>query len=320
MKLKDLNVSVEGTWLNGCLKTLNRELKRKGLVTAHAWISDEWFSPDNTPGIAMPFYLAHPRLARLERKMFLDVEGGTRRECMMILRHEAGHIMQHSYQLNRRRRWQELFGPSSTRYPAAYRANPKSRNYVHHLPRWYAQSHPDEDFAETFAVWLTPRSNWRVRYAGWAGAIEKLEYVDELMAEVAEQDPVLTKRVEVDPIAKLNKTLDEHYEYKLSHYEVDNDTRYDADLKRIFTGRGRSRSIAAASFIRENRADLRKAAMRWSGGYQVALDAILEQLIVRCRTLKLRANGSERMMRRGLIRLISTKIVRRASRRQWFAL
>ena len=322
LRLKDLGVSVEGTWLNTCLKTLNGELRRKGLVEAHAWLSDEWFSPDTTPGIAMPFYLAHPRLARLERKMFLDVEGETKRECMQILRHEAGHIIQHSYKLNRRRKWQETFGPSSTKYPNYYRPNPASKNFVQHLPRWYAQSHPDEDFAETFAVWLTPRSRWRTRYAGWP-ALRKLQYVDELMAEISEERPVLTKRTEVDPVHRIPKTLGQHYQAKLDHYAVDADTRYDRDLKRIFSSDSRtSNSQAASSFIRSNRAHIREAAYRWSGGYQVALDSILDQMIERCRALKLRAYGSKREMRKRIIRLMTTKIayaLYRSSRRQWFA-
>ena len=189
VRLKDLKVTVEGTWLQRCLDDLHEELDQRGLrVRPHAWISSEWFSPDDTPGIAIPFYLAHPRLMRLERKMIIDVEGGTVPECMRILRHEAGHVVQHAYQLHRRRRWQQLFGPSSTRYPDSYRPNPASRRYVHHLRLWYAQSHPDEDFAETFAVWLRPRSNWRQRYAGWP-ALKKLEYVDELMAEIAGTKP-----------------------------------------------------------------------------------------------------------------------------------
>ena len=185
LRLKDLKVTVAGTWLEGCLEDLYAELAQRGLrIRPHAWMSNEWFSPDDTPGIAIPFYLAHPRLMRLERKMMIDVEGGTVPECMRILRHEAGHVLQVSYQLQRRRRWQQLFGPSSTRYPEYYRPNPASRRYVYHLPLWYAQSHPDEDFAETFAVWLAPRSNWRKRYAGWP-ALKKLQYVDELMAEIA---------------------------------------------------------------------------------------------------------------------------------------
>ena len=162
----------------------------------------------STPGIAIPFYLAHPRLMKLEKKMMLDVEGGTWSECMAILRHEAGHAVQHAYQLQRRRRWQQLFGPSSKRYPRYYRPNPASRRYVQHLRLWYAQSHPDEDFAETFAVWLRPRSNWRTRYAGWP-ALKKLEYVDELMDEIAGKRPLITTRERVDPLHELSETLGE---------------------------------------------------------------------------------------------------------------
>jgi hypothetical protein len=323
MRIKDLHVSVEGSWLQGCMKQLNGELRRRGLIEAHAWISEEWFSPDNTPGIAVPFYLAHPRLARLERKKFFDVEGGTRKECMQILRHEAGHIMQHAYQLHRRRKWQETFGKSSTKYPTFYRPNTASKDFVLHLPRWYAQSHPDEDFAETFAVWLTPRSNWRTRYADWP-ALEKLLYVDELMREIAEENPVLTRRTELDPAHRLSTTLEEYYEGKLAHYSADIDTRYDADLLRIFSDEPRHRnSRPASSFIRSNRAAIREAAHKWSGGYQVALDNVLDQLIDRSRALKLRAPGNVRDLRQSLIRLLSRKIapsIFRAKRRQWFAL
>lgn len=322
MRLKDLHISIEGTWLQGSMKTLNGELKRRGLVQAHAWISDEWFSPDTTPGIAVPFYLAHPRLARLERKMFKEVEGGTQRQCMQILRHEAGHIVQHAYALHRRRKWQEMFGRSSSPYPESYRPNPNSRDYVQHLPRWYAQSHPDEDFAETFAVWLTPRSNWRQRYAEWPGALEKLEFVDELMAEIAGSRVGLTRRLEVDPVGRLNMTLDEHYERKLAHYAIDTDTRYDRDLLRIFSNETRhARSKPASAFIRRNRVKIRDAAWRVSGTYQIALDSTIDHLINRARVLKLRAPGTESELRKSMVRLLNNKVAHQlhTSRRQWFA-
>src|SRR4030095_2531211 len=147
LRLKDLKVTVEGTWLELCLRALHGELEQRCLpVLPPAWISNEWFSPDTTPGIAVPFYLAHPRLMRLERKMIIDVEGGTVPECMRILRDEAGHVIQHSYRLNRRRRWQELFGRSSTRYPDFYRPKPASKNYVPPPRLWHAQRHSREDF------------------------------------------------------------------------------------------------------------------------------------------------------------------------------
>lgn len=322
MRLKDLNLSIEGTWLRGSMRALNSELKHRGLVQAHAWISDEWFSPDTTPGIAIPFYLAHPRLARLERKMFKDVEGGTRRQCMQILRHEAGHIVQHAYALHRRRKWQEMFGRSSTAYPESYRPNPNSRNFVHHLPRWYAQSHPDEDFAETFAVWLTPRSNWRTKYAEWPGALAKLEYVDTLMEEIAGSKSGLTRRMEVDPVGRLNRTLAEHYEQKLAWYAIDTDTRYDRDLLRIFSSDPRhSHRPPASQFLRKNRIAIRESAWRISGAYQIALDNTIDQLIARARALKLRAYGREHELRRAMVRLINNKVAHQLhhSRRQWFA-
>ena len=192
LRLKDLaSGSRAPGWRIGS-PTSTRSWTRRGFrIRPHFWVSSEWFSSTITPGIAVPFYLTHPRLERLERKMILEAEGSTPAECMRILRHEMGHVIQHAYQLQRRRRWQQLFGPSSRRYPRHYRANPTSRNYVQHLRLWYAQSHPDEDFAETFAVWLQPRSNWRKRYAGWP-ALKKLEYVDELMSEIADQKPLLT--------------------------------------------------------------------------------------------------------------------------------
>ena len=324
LRLKDLKVSIEGTWLEGCLEDLYDELAQRGLrIRPHAWMSNEWFSPDDTPGIAIPFYLAHPRLMRLERKMMIDVEGSTVPECMRILRHEAGHVVQASYRLQRRRRWQELFGPSSTRYPQYYRPNPASRRYVYHLPLWYAQSHPDEDFAETFAVWLAARSNWRKRYAGWP-ALKKLEYVDELMAEIATEKPVLTRRLRVDPLSRLTQTLAEHYEKKRAHYAVDYPKIYDPDLRRIFSDDPKHRrSPAASAFLRSNRARIREAVSRWTGEYELTLDAVFDDMIRRCRELKLRAVGSERQLRLEFIVLLTAKTVHSLyspSRRQWLAL
>jgi hypothetical protein len=324
LRLKDLKVTVEGTWLERCLADLHEELGERRLrVRPHAWISDEWFSPDDTPGIAMPFYLAHPRLMQLERKMILDVEGGTVPECMRILRHEAGHAIQHSYQLHRRRRWQEMFGRSSTRYPDYYRPNPASRHYVQHLRLWYAQSHPDEDFAETFAVWLRPRSDWRKRYAGWP-ALKKLQYVDELMAEIAGQKPVLTRRLQVDPLSRLTRTLAEHYKRKQERYSVEPPKIYDRDLRRIFSDSPRHRRApAATTFLRHNRAEIRRLVSKWTGEFQLTLDAVFDDMIGRCRELKLRAVGSERQLKTDFTVLLTARTVHSlysSLRRKWIAL
>ena len=324
LRLRDLKVTVEGSWLEICLRDLHDELEQRDIrVKPHAWISSEWFSPDTTPGIAFPFHLAHPRLMRLERKKIIEVEGGTAAECMRILRHEAGHVVQHSYQLQRRRRWQELFGRSSTRYPNYYRPNPVSKHFVQHLRLWYAQAHPDEDFAETFAVWLRPRSDWRKRYAGWP-ALKKLEYVDELMAEIATERPVLTRRLRVDPLSQLTDTLAEHYKKKQARYTIEAPRTFDRDLLGIFSDDPRHRrSLAASTFIRQNRTELRQMVSRWTGEYQLTLDAVLDEMIARCRELNLRAVGPQRQLKMDFAVLLTAKTVHSLyslSRRQWIAL
>ena len=324
VRLKDLKVTVQGTWLASCLKALYRELDEHDIrVRPHAWISSEWFSPENTPGIAIPFYLAHPRLMQLEKKMILEVEGGTWSECMRILRHECGHVVTHAYQLYRRRRWQQLFGPSSKRYPRYYRANPASRNHVQNLRLWYAQSHPDEDFAETFAVWLRPRSHWRTRYADWP-ALKKLEYVDELMNEIAGERPTLTRREKVDPLSTLSQTLGDYYKKKRSLYLVDTPKTYDRDLLRLFSDDTRHRRReAASSFIRRNRAAVRELVAKWTGEYQLTFDAVLDDMIQRCRELNLRAVGPERKLIMEFTVLLTAKTMHALfgpSRRRWIAL
>ena len=323
-RLSGLKVKVEGTWLEDCLGTLHEELAARGIaLRPHAWISSEWFSPANVPGIAIPFYLAHPRLMKLEKKKMLEVEGGTWSECMAILRHEAGHAVQHAYQLQRRRRWQQLFGPSSKHYPLYYRPNPASRRYVQHLRRWYAQSHPDEDFAETFAVWLRPRQNWRTRYAGWP-ALKKLEYVDELMDEIAGQRPAIMSRERVDTLHQLSQTLGEHYQKKQAFYAFKPPKTYDRDLCHLFSDDPRHRRAQPASaFIRRHRADIRQMIARWTGENQLTLDAVLDDMILRCRELGLRAPGSERALVQNFTVLLTAKTMQAlfgTARRKWIAL
>jgi hypothetical protein len=172
LKFCDLDLRLEDTEVVKPVQQLYRELKRKGLVfRPHCWLSHEWFVEDYIPGIAIPFYLAHPRLKAIERKMMLEVEGGTHRWCMQILRHECGHALENAYRLRSRKQVQALFGKTTQKYPDHYFPQPCSRDYVIHLEPYYAQCHPDEDFAETFAVWMTPGLDWEKRYAQWPKAL-----------------------------------------------------------------------------------------------------------------------------------------------------
>jgi hypothetical protein len=289
----DLGLSIRGTGVHLQIKQLLRELRERKLTfRPHFWLSDEWFTPDGLPGIAIPFYLAHPRLAQLEQSQMLEVEGGTPEWCMRILRHETGHAIENAFRLRRLRRRQKIFGKSSQRYPEFYTPRPHSRSYVLHLDMWYAQSHPDEDFAETFAVWLTPGFNWRQRYAGWP-ALKKLEYMDELMASLVGKAPLLRTRRKVDPLSSLKETLREHYAEKRERYEVDYPNFYDRDLRRLFSDRPEhSGNPTAAQFLSRSRKEVRRMVARWTGTYQYTIDQVLSDIIERCRELNLRLSQS----------------------------
>ncbi len=322
MRFSDLNVRWEGTWIEDCIRELYADLERRGIrFRPHFWLSNDWFSPDGVPGIAIPFYLAHPRLMRLERSQMLEVEGGSREEFMKILRHECGHAFQHAYQLQRKRSWQKLFGKSSRKYPDYYRPNPASRRYVQYLQWYYAQAHPDEDFAETFAVWFQPRAVWRKRYEGWP-ALKKIEYVDKLVEEIREETPVIRTRLQVDPLRKLRKSLREHYEDKKKLYELGFPAAFDRDLKTLFSEESRHRGREFAStFLRRNRAEIRGLVSRWTGEYQFTVDQVLNDMIGRCRELKLRAIGSERKLRMDFAVLLTVKTMQFLyNRRNWVAL
>jgi hypothetical protein len=295
----DLKLTIAGTPVEVRTDRILQELELRDLrLRPYFWLSDDWFTPEGLTGIAVPFYLAHPRLMRLERNQIGEVEGGTAEWCMRFLRHEVGHAITHAYLLNLRRKWQQLFGLSSYSYPRFYRPNPYSKRHVQHLEYWYAQSHPDEDFAETFAVWLQPRSLWRKRYRGWP-VMKKLVYVDELMSEIAGQKPRVVTRAKEDTLASMRKTLREHYFRKRAGMETEFPNRYDQDLKRLFIAERRTpRSCqvreAASAFIRRFLPEIKQQVLRWTGEYRYQLDHVLRDMIGRCRELKLYADGSER--------------------------
>ena len=324
LRVKDLGLTIEGTWLESRIDALYETLERRGFrLRPHIWLSEEWFSPQGVPGFAIPFYLAHPRLIRLERSQMLEVEGGTRDEFTRIMRHEAGHAIQHAYQLQRRRAWQLLFGKSSKRYPEYYRPNPASKRYVQHLRLWYAQSHPDEDFAETFAVWLRPRGEWRRRYAGWP-ALRKLEYVDELMEEIADTPPLIKTRQRLEPVTTITRTLAQHYAERKAKYTDSPTDIYDRELRRIFSDSPSHRNQPLAStFLRRNSTEIRRMVSKWTGEYQLTLDVVLAQMIRRSRELRLRAVGGDRQLRIDFAVLLTVKTMHylyTEGRRDWFPL
>ena len=308
VRICDLSVRIEGTRLEQRIDQLYGELEERELrFRPHCWLSDEWFTPDGIPGIAIPFYLTHPRLERLERKQMLEVEGGTKASCMRILRHEAGHAIDNAYRLHRRRVWKQVFGRSSQPYPEHYRPKPYSKAYVQHLDMWYAQAHPAEDFAETFAVWVKPRSGWRSQYNGWT-ALRKLEFVEGLMDDISERKPLVVSREHIDPVRKIRKTLRAHYEEKKERYGVGHPSFYDRDLLKLFSdAREHTKNMSAAMFLRRTRREFRQAICEWTGQHQYTIDQVLNEMSDRCRELKLRLRHSERQTRRNALVMLTVQ-------------
>ncbi len=291
LRFSDLKLTLAGP-LHRHLNQLHADLAARGLhkLKPHAWLSTEWFSPDGIPGIAIPFYLAHPHLTRLERNQMLAVEGGTPTACLRILRHEAGHCFDTAYRLHRRKTYRQLFGAYNAPYPDTYKPRPSSRRYVTHLPGWYAQSHPAEDFAETFAVWLGSRTTWKAHYRGWP-ALRKLEYVDQLMADIARRTtppPVRTRRT-IEPLTHNHTPLRTHYREKKLLYADEFPDFYDTDLLRLFSSDPQfAHQPTAAAFLRRIRPTLRNAVSRWTGAYAYTIDQVLGDMIDRSKELNLR--------------------------------
>jgi hypothetical protein len=294
LRFCDLKLKIERSPVAKRVRRLYRELDKRQIgFRPHVWLSEEWFSPDGVPGIAVPFYLAHPRLERLERRMMRNVEGGSAESAMRILRHEAGHAIDTAYRLRRRKRWREIFGPASLPYPDTYRARPGSRRYVQHLGEWYAQAHPCEDFAETFAVWLKPNSSWRRTYAQWP-AFHKLEFVDDLLTSVRDGRAPVRNREVVEPLSENTNTLADHYRRKLRRYSMYRRTVTDHLLERVFTAERQRRASRASTFLRAHSLHLVNATMRELHAERYSVEQILRIVVERAEKLGLWVRGSRR--------------------------
>ena len=284
-RISTLGLRLEETTQEPLIRQLYDELSAKGLVfhpSCH--IGDEWFVPIGIPAIFIPFFLVHDRLRALERTMMLEVEGETPDWFMKLMRHEAGHAYSYGYRLQRKKQWQQTFGRTSREgTPTTYRPRPFSRGYVMHLDDWYAQSHPDEDFAETFAIWLTPGVDWRKEYGGWR-ALKKLEYVDELMRSLAGRLPVHAPQYRVADYDCLDVKLKTYYARKRKLYEDTYPDFYDADLRQLFAAPS---GIKASMYLRRRKRRLLNAVCQWTNEKKFRVNQLLARLTRRCDQLGL---------------------------------
>ncbi len=284
----DLKLKIEGSVVEKRVGRLYDELAAKGLkYRPVCYLATEWLCPDLIPAIGIPFCLAHPRLARLEKTMMLEVEGEHEDDFMRLLRHETGHAINYAYRLYRRSRWRELFGSMSEEYnPHEYYMRPYSRQYVVHLQDNYAQAHPDEDFSETFAVWLTPGLDWRERYKEW-GALAKLEYVDHLMKSIADKPPLVARGTQHWSAAKTRATLATYYEQKRKEFAKGYLGFYDPLLRKLFADTPQEGRTKAHRFLISHRKKLVDTISLWGRVPKYAADQLVRRFTQRATELNL---------------------------------
>ncbi len=316
-RIRDLKLDLEQTLLYRCIQKLYVELEAKKLAFRPAYYftcaGDEWGCPDRVPIIGIPFHLADNRLVKLEREM--GYTSYDKSDLMVLLRHEAGHAINYAFALYEEREWTDLFGEFNSTYPTnfKFKFNRFSRGYVRSQgePKYYAQAHPDEDFAETFAVWLTPRSNWRSIYRKWP-CIKKLEYIDAAMRRLrGKRAPITFEEEQLDsPYHLKTYTLIDYYGEDLDDFKDNALGIYDEDLRKIFiVSNGHKRSVPAKNLIRRNRRFLVETIARWTGAREKVVAPVIGRFFGRCRELGLTYSPDEESSSLASLAALGTTVV-----------
>jgi len=284
-RISDLRLKLEGSAAEKFVQQLYRELEQKRIAKFRppCYLTDEWGCPSGEPVIGIPFYLARPDLAQIEKE-HNDLEDA--REIMMYLRHEAGHAFNYAYKLHRTPEWRQVFGPYRRPYRENYRPVLFSKDYVRYLPGWYAQKHPDEDFAETFAVWMTPRSGWRTKYRGW-GALAKLKYMDRIARQLGGVDPMRKRGTPDLTVEDMEMTVGDFYRVSVEQIPL-LDVNLDDDLATLFSTPKKKRSAEAAdTFLARHRKTLVDHIARWTAMQRPLVRKLMESVEKRSREMGL---------------------------------
>lgn len=290
----DLQLTIAGSELESRINQLYQELSAKGLLFHPlCYVADEWFVPEGDTVIGVPFYLTHPRLKKLEQKMMLEVEGESPEECMKILRHEVGHAIYYAFKLSKNKPLRKIFQHDAKNGEKYFRPKPYSRSYVLHIDNWYAQTEPDEDFAETFAVWLTPNFDWQKYYEGWK-ALEKLKFMDLLMNSLKEKRPPHITQDRPFATSRMRLKLKTFYQRKRKELEEEYPEFYDRDLKRIFSLAPEfQKNELARGFLTRYRKRIVDTVSSWTGERKFIINTILKDIIDRCQALCFRLSKGE---------------------------
>jgi hypothetical protein len=290
-RISDLALRIPGTRLEKLINELYKELETAGIsFKPKTYLSDEWGCPQGVPVIGIPFYLVDPRLCEIEGAL-TGIEAENEAEVMMCLRHEAGHAFNYAYRLYLKTEWKQTFGPFSRTYREEYKTVPFSARFVRHIPGWYVQKHPDEDFAETFAVWLTPGLDWMTKYAD-TPALAKLLYVDGIIRRYGRKPPMVTDAKLDRPVEELKMTLDTWYDAnkQASRSRLELHPIIDEDLLRLFAD---AKGQPAEQELRHNSRRLAREVNYWTGMDRRMLDSLLNELIERVRSLGLKIDPDQ---------------------------
>jgi hypothetical protein len=292
--IRDLGLTIEGTRLEPILAEFKAELAAAALtrVRPRFYLSTEWGVPFGTVAIAIPFYLAHPDLTALHVERVGHVEGFDRADILRYLRHEMGHVVNYAYRLYDEEEWVKQFGSITQPYSEEYRPEPFSRRYVRHRPGWYAQKHPDEDWAETFAVWMTPGLDWRRQYGGWPVAAAKLAYCEREMAAIHDREPLVTAAELDEDVGEIEYSLDQYYRDDPSGRD-ELPPGLDGALLAIFEDLGDGEGVPpdeplapAAALFRRLEPELLANVFRWTGHFPERTRVLLRYLADRSAQLQ----------------------------------
>jgi hypothetical protein len=304
-RINELSLRIPGTRLEVLTNQLYDELANAGIsFRPRSYLSNEWGCPDRVPVIGIPFYLADPVLSKLEGEL-TDIEAENEAEVLMYLRHEAGHALNYAYRLYLRPEWQKMFGSIAEVYLDDYKTVPFSARYVRHVPGWYGQKHPDDDFAETFAVWLTPDSDWRERYEGTL-ALAKLEYVDRVAREVGDAPPVVTDGVLDVPVEEMDMTLAEWYAADEGGPACSLPDILDSDLEALFPA---AEGQPAKDLIGAYRRVLVRDLNYWTGVTRPVLLRLLAEVARHLEELDLKVEPEQALGRMANLAIFLTTLV-----------
>ena len=295
MPIRDLGLTIKGTRLEPIIAEFQREIERVGFtrLAPRYYLSTEWGVPFETVAIAIPFYLADPELEQLHAERAGHVEGEGREEILRYLRHEMGHVVNYAYRLYDEPEWEERFGSMSEPYEDDYRPVPFSRKHVRHLPGWYAQKHPDEDWAETFAVFITPGLDWRSEYARRPTALGKLEYCERTVYSLLNRDPIVVDDELDEDVGEIRYSLAQFYR-DLQPDVPRLGLNLDTMLRSIFPDRGALLPPRrAADLVRRMEADLLGNVFRWTGHFPDRTRGLVHHLAARADKLDLSYRSDE---------------------------